>query len=125
MPNHLERLAYLSVGRGVGFASIVVVMFFLAMAHDLANALRAAGFLGLLITMVLLLKARLAAGRPYKHTELWVMLQPPDRPEPAVAQQLISAALREAYHYFALQAAFFSALCLAAAVLVALLRALA
>lgn len=124
MPNHLERLAYLSVGRGVGFACIVVVMFFLAMVEDLANALRAAGFLGLLIAMVLLLKARLAPGRPYKRTELWLMLNPCDRPEPAIAQRLISTALREAYCYFALQAAIFSALALGAATLHALLRAL-
>lgn len=124
MPPNLERLAYLSVGRAVGFASIVVVMFFLAMAHDLASALRAAGFLGLLITMVLLLKARLAPGRPYKHTELWVMLKPPERPEAAVAQRLISAVLRDAYLYFALQAAVFSALALAGALLVAFFRAL-
>lgn len=125
MPNPIERLAYLSVGRAVGFASIVVVMFFLAMAHDLANALRAAGFLGLIISLVLLLKARAAPTRPYKRTELWIMLKPPERPEAAVAQRLISTVLREAYLYFARQAAVFSALALAGALLVALGRALA
>ena len=124
MPDHLQRLAFISVGRAVGFASIAVVMFFLAMAHDLVNALRAAGFLGLLIAMVLLLKARLAPGRPYKHTELWVMLKPPERPEPAIAQRLITDVLRHAYHYFALQAAVFSACALASAIIYGLFRAI-
>jgi hypothetical protein len=124
MSDPIERLAYFSVGRAVGFASIAVVMFFLAMSHDLAAALRCAGILGLVITCVLILKGRSAPTRSYKQTEVWVLLKPLERPGPAVAQRVISAALEEAYAYFAMQAAVFAALSLCAALVVGLVRTL-
>ncbi len=122
MLDKLERLAHFSVGRAVGFASIAVVMCFLALAGDLVAALKCTGVLTLLITMVLLLKARLAPGQNYKRTELWILLKPPERPHPEVAQQIIGTVLRETYLMFALHSGLIAAGCFGASLLLGLLR---
>jgi len=125
MSNDIERLAYLSVGRGVGFAGIIVIMVFLAMASEPAVALSCAGQIALLISAILLVRANRALARPYQSTELWVLLKPVERPQKPVAQQVIGTVLREAYWYFALQAAIFAAGALTVALALGLLERLA
>jgi hypothetical protein len=61
----------------------------------------------------LLIKAQYAATRPYKRTEVWLMLEPANRPPGAVAQRLIGNALRDAFRDYALHFARASALALA------------
>jgi hypothetical protein len=120
MLDHLEKLALFSVGRGVGYAAIIVVMVFLSLVSDPANALRSAGMMSLLISLVLLLRARGALNRPYKRTELWILLKPGERPQTAVAQQVIGTVLCGAYLYFARHTAVFAAVTLAVALGLAL-----
>lgn len=82
-----------------------------------AMAFHTGGMLTLLMSAVLYLKGRNAVGRPYKHTELWVMLPRDLRPAPEVAQQLIGNVLRDVYFRFAQHTAALSALMLAIALL--------
>lgn len=116
MIDRIEQLAHVSVARGCGFAALGIVMFFIGMSGDLALAFKSAGYLSMLATTVLLLKARLARARPYRRTELWMMLKPAERPPEAVAQQLIGNTLRDVYLNFALQGAGLSAMFLSCGV---------
>lgn len=104
MLERIEELAHLSVARGCGFAALAIVVFFVGLSSDPPVACKLSGILALLTCLVLLLKAQLAPRRPYKHTELWVMLMPQERPQAAIAQQIIGTVLREAYLVFALHA---------------------
>ena len=45
----------------------------------------------------------------HNRTELWLMLEPAERPQPAIAQAIIGSARREALLVFALRAAWLSA----------------
>lgn len=110
MIERIEYLATLSVARACGFAALGILTFFIGMAGNLVVAFKSAGLLGLLVCVILLLKAAVATRQPYRNTELWIMLKPTERPDTAVAQVIISAVLREAYLRFAAQAAFLASL---------------
>lgn len=99
----IEDLAELSVGRGCGFAAIGIATFMVGMSAQLALAFKAGGIALLIMCFVLVLKAWRAETSPYKRTEVWVMLRKDDRPQPAVAQKLIGAALRRVYLRYALR----------------------
>jgi hypothetical protein len=101
----IEELALLSVGRGVGFAALAIATFMIGLSSDLAMSLKAGGILSLITSMTLLAKGLRAPRHHYKHTELWVLLSPADRPEAHVAQNLIGDALRRTYFNFAFHAA--------------------
>ena len=101
----IEERANLSVARGCGFAGLAIVTFMIGLSSEIVMAFQAGGFLSLMACMVLLLKAFGAKNRPYKTTELWVMLNATERPEPAIAQRIIGTVLRDVYLRFALHAA--------------------
>jgi hypothetical protein len=121
MLERIERLAHVSVARGCGFAAIAVVTFMVGLSGDMVSSLKAGGFLTLIICLALVLKAWHAGQRPYKQTELWLMLKPAERPQSDIAQQVIGTVLREVYLRFALHAALFAIIMLLCAALYALL----
>jgi hypothetical protein len=110
MIDRIEHLAHVSVARGCGFAALGILTFFVGMSADITAALKSAGILSLLTSSILLAKAQLAPNRPYRNTEVWVMLKPAERPNAAIAQGIISRVLREAYLRFAKQAALLALL---------------
>jgi hypothetical protein len=116
----IEELAHLSVGRGCGFAAIAILTCVVGLSDNMELALRCGGYFSLLTCMILLLKAWHADGKPYRHTELWLMIPKADRPQAAVAQAMISRCLRTAYVYFALHSAAIGAGMLLLSVLVGL-----
>jgi hypothetical protein len=71
---------------------------------------------------VLLLKARHAPSLGYRRTELWLMLEPHERPPETCAQQVISTARQGALLRFAHSSAAISALFLASATCVQFVR---
>ncbi len=119
MLERIEYLARVSVSRACGFAGLAIVTFFVGMSGDMPAAFRSAGMLSLLASLVLLLKAHQAPSRSYKKTELWLMLRPEERPEPAIAQQIIGTVLRETFLRFALHAAAVAAMMLVISLLYA------
>ncbi len=58
---------------------------------------------------MLILKAMLAESRPYKRTEVWMMLDRAERPVPEIAQVVIGRALRTIFLRFACYSAALSA----------------
>lgn len=104
----LEQLAHLSVARGSGFAALAIITVIVGLSGDMPIAFKTGGVLMLLCCMVLVLKAFYAYRRRYRDTELWIMLDPEDRPAKAIAQRIIGTTLRQKYltfaHHFALGA---------------------
>lgn len=105
MLDRIEQAAQVSVGRACGFAALATFMFSVGISTEMTTALKSAGILSLITCMVLLLKSLLAPRRFYKHTELWLMLEPAERPHSVIAQQVISTVLRETFLRFALASA--------------------
>lgn len=104
----LDQLAHLSVARGSGFAALAIATVIFGLSGHMATAFKIGGVLMLLCCLVLLLKAAYASRRRYRDTELWVLLEPEDRPAKAIAQRIIATVMRQKYltfaHYFALGA---------------------
>jgi hypothetical protein len=121
MLQRIEHTAQISVARACGFAALAIATFMVGLSGDIATSLRAGGILSLVTSVILLLKAWQAARRPYKHTELWLMLAPQDRPNSAIAQQIIGTVLRETFLYFALHAALAAAMLLGSGIVYGLL----
>lgn len=112
--NNIENLAEVSVARGCGFAALAIVTLMIGLSDQMHLSCKAGGTLTLGACLILAIRGLTAPSTPYKHTEVWVMLDTADRPQPAVAQRIIGKALRDAYLRFALHAAVLSAalLCL-------------
>jgi hypothetical protein len=104
----LERAAEHSVARGVGFGALATVLVVAGLAGYPQLALKSGAALALLIWAVLRLKALRAPRRPYKRTEVWLMLEPRPVWPADMAQRLIGTTLKrtlERYARFALVAA--------------------
>lgn len=102
----INQLAHASVARACGFAMLAIATFMVGLSSQFALALRAGGFGCLLLSLVLIGMSWRAASTPYQRTELWLMLDPSERPQAAVAQSIISTARREAFLDFALRSAW-------------------
>lgn len=102
----IDQLAHASVARGCGFAMLAIATFMVGLSAEFALALRAGGLGCLLMTFVLIAMSWRAGSTPYKHTELWLMLEPGERPQPAFAQMIIGNARRQAFLDFALRSAW-------------------
>lgn len=117
----LEQLAHLSVARGCGFAALGIATMMVGLAGHMPTAFKAGGILLLIVCLVLILKAARAGRRRYRDTELWVMLEPNERPSEAVAQRVIASALRHMYLCFARRFALGAALLLTGSLILGVL----
>lgn len=114
---HLRRTAFQSIGRACGFAGLAVLCVMVGLSYDPVAAAKAGGILTMIMTLVLVIKARAAAYQDYRRTELWAMLDKADRPPATIAQWASATILREAYLWFARYCAAVT-VCLWAAALV-------
>lgn len=108
----LQALARQSVSRACGFGTIAIVTLMVGLSDDFALALKAGGYATLLMCIILLLKAFYAEHQPYKRTELWLMLEPEERPRANVAQGIVGRLMRETYLIFAGRTALVAAVLL-------------
>ena len=122
MLDHIEKVARLSVSRACGFAGLATLVFIVGMSSDMVLALKTGGVLALLTCLVLLLKALRARRQPYASTEVWIMLRPAERPQSAIAQQIIGTVMRETYLYFALHAGLMATGLFTASLILAIMR---
>ena len=97
----IRHIAYVTVLRACGFASLAIFCVLIAMSFVPRSAFQAGGFLSMLMTLVLVLKAREARTKDHRRTELWLYLPKESRPPQAVAQRMISTVMRETYLLFA------------------------
>ena len=97
----MRRIAYETVLRACGFASLAIFCVMIGLSFLPRAAFRAGGFLTILMTLVLVLKAREARTKDYRRTEMWLYLAKESRPPQALAQKLVSTLMREIYLQFA------------------------
>jgi hypothetical protein len=97
----MRRIAYETVLRACGFASLAIFCIMIGLSFLPRSAFQAGGFLSIVMTLVLVLKAREALTKDHRRTEMWLYLPKESRPPQASAQRVISTVMRETYLLFA------------------------
>ncbi len=116
----IENAAYISIGRACGFAGLAVFCLVFGLSFEPVLAARTGGVVCLGVALILGFRAFRAPLRPYKQTELWLILSKDERPPAELAQRVIGEALRGAYIWFARQAAALAAVLLAVSIVLQL-----
>jgi hypothetical protein len=114
----MRKLAYESVARGCGFGMLAIICVMVGMSFNPRAVFQAGGILTLMMTFILILKARLALTQNYRKTEMWLYLPKDFRPPEAYAQWAASTVLRDAYLTFAQYTALISIIMWVVALLV-------
>ncbi|HET9717033.1 MAG TPA: hypothetical protein VFP60_12695 [Pseudolabrys sp.] len=97
----MRRLAYEIVLRACGFGSLAIFCVMIGMSFEPSLAFKAGGFLTILMSGILILKAYEARTKSYRRTELWLNLPKEHRPPEAYAQWASATVLGETYLTFA------------------------
>jgi hypothetical protein len=97
----MRRIAYETVLRACGFASLAIFCVMIGLSFLPRSAFQAGGFLTMVMTLVLVLKAHEARTKDHRRTEMWLYLPKENRPPQASAQRMISIIMRETYLLFA------------------------
>jgi hypothetical protein len=98
---HMRRIAYETVLRACGFGSLAIFCVMIGMSFAPRMAFQAGGFLTMLMTAILVIKAYEAQRKDYRRTEMWLYLPKEQRPPAAYAQWASATVLRETYLTFA------------------------
>jgi len=98
----MRRIAFETVLRACGFASLGIFCFMVGLSFEPRIAFQAGGVLTMLMTGVLFWKALEARNKPYHRTELWLYLPKEMRPPEGSAQRITAGVMRETYLTFAL-----------------------
>jgi len=112
----IENAAYISVGRACGFAGLAIFCVIFGLSFEPVFAARTGAGLCVALALVLAAYAYWAPTRPYKRTELWLILAKDKRPPAVVAQRVIGNALRDTYIWFSRQSAIIAIVLLAVSV---------
>lgn len=97
----MRAIGYETVLRACGFGSLAIFCVMIGLSFEPRVAFRAGGFLTLLMTVILILKAREARTKDHRRTEMWLYIPEDRRPPKAEAQWAVSTIMRETYLLFA------------------------
>jgi hypothetical protein len=97
----LRKAAFLSVARACGFGMLAILCVMVGMSFNPRVVFQAGGILTLMMTFILILKARNALTQDYKKTEMWLILPKDFRPPERYAQWATATVMRDAYFSFA------------------------
>ncbi len=70
----MRRIAYATVLRACAFATLAIFCVMIGLSFLPRSAFQAGGFLTIVVTLVLVLKAHEARTKNHRHTELWLYL---------------------------------------------------
>lgn len=98
----LRRAAFLTIQRACMFGALAIFCLMVGLSYELRLSLQAGGTLTVLMVVILLYKAHEARTKPYRKTEMWLLIPKELRPPDAYAQRLSATVLRETYLKFAL-----------------------
>lgn len=113
----LENAAFVSVGRACGFAGLAIFCLVFGFSYEPVFAAKAGAVLCAGLALILFLYANRAPARPYKRTELWLILEKEKRPPADIAQRVVGQVLRDTYIWFARQTSAVAAVFFVAAVM--------
>lgn len=111
----IENAAYVSIGRACGFAGLGIFCVMFGLSFNPPYAAQVGGMMCLGTAAILCFRGWTARTRPYKKTELWIIIAKDKRPPAEIAQKVIGTALREAYLWFAQSAAIIALVLLVSA----------
>ena len=100
----MERVRYFadqSIRRACGFGFIAIATAVVGLSWDAALMVKAAAIGVSLMVAILLYKALEAPSRPYKRTELWLLLEKTHEFPESRVQDVLGGALRERYLWHA------------------------
>ncbi len=97
----MRRIAYETVLRACAFSSLAIFCVMVGMSFMPRLAFQAGGFLTIIMSFILILKAHEAKTKPYQRTEMWLYLEEQYRPPPAFAQWASAMVLQDTYLVFA------------------------
>ena len=117
----IEKLAFVSISRGTGFGVLGIICLMVGLSTNVGRALEGGGICFLIMTLILMIKAKRAPTLNYRSTEIWIMLDNHERPLAALAPQMITAAREHALLYWAHLSACAGAVLLGAAIPILLL----
>jgi hypothetical protein len=98
----MRKIAYATVLRACSFGTLAIVCVMVGMSFNARLAFQAGGTLTMIMTLILVLKARLSATQDYRRTEMWLYLPKELRPPASYAQWASATVMRETYLTFAL-----------------------
>ncbi|MDP3896981.1 MAG: hypothetical protein Q8Q62_09925 [Mesorhizobium sp.] len=99
--DEIRRIAVECVGRAVMFGSLAIGCVMVGFSFAPVSAFRSGAILTLLMAVVLMWKAKAAASKNPKHTEVWLYLDEKSRPADGHAQFVLGTVMREVYGRFA------------------------
>lgn len=117
----IRRIAYDVVLRACAFGSLAIFCVMIGLSFLPRSAFQAGGFLSMVMTLVLVLKAYEARTKDHRRMEMWLYLPKDLRPPQAYAQKTISTVMRETYLTFARWSALISVMMWTAALLFSIL----
>jgi len=97
----MRHIAFEMVLRACGFASLAIFCVMIGLSFLPRTAFQAGGFLSMVMTLILVLKAYEARTKDHRHTEMWLYLPKERRPPEAFAQRTIATVMRGTYLLFA------------------------
>lgn len=97
----VRRLADLSIRRGCGFVLLGTSCIMVGLAHDFAASIQSAAVVVGMAAVVMVGKGMNARRRPYRDTELWLLLEPRPAPSDPLVQRRIGQVLTERYYWHA------------------------
>ena len=98
----MRHIAYETVLRACGFGALAIFCVMIGLSFDGRAAFQAGGTLTMIMTLILIFKARAKARtKPYRRTEMWLYLPKDKRPPEQYAQWASATVLRETYLTFA------------------------
>jgi hypothetical protein len=97
----MRHIAFETVLRACGFASLAIFCVMIGLSFLPRTAFQAGGFLSMVMTLILVLKAYEARTKDHRHTEMWLYLPKERRPPEAFAQRTIATVMRGTYLLFA------------------------
>lgn len=98
----IRRLAFESVLRACGFGLLAIFCIMVGFSYNPKVAFQIGGFLTIAMSLILILKAKLAPARDYRRTEIWLYLPRELRPPQTSAQGITGSVLRDTFLVFAM-----------------------
>ena len=99
--DRIQVAAEISIGRAVGFGALAVGTVVVGLVFEPVLALKTGSALTLLMAVILLLKSAQALSRPYKRTEVWLILDKRLGLPEDCAQRMVSQVLHDTYNRYA------------------------
>lgn len=97
MMEEIRRVALETVLRACGFGFLAIFCVMIGLSFQPRSAFQAGGFLSMVMTLVLVVKAQEARTKDHRRTEMWLYLPEERRPPAIHAQQTIAGVMRDIY----------------------------